>query len=327
MKTFNPFARIVVGYDDSPQASVALDQALKLAAQFGGEVVVVNVSADSVAMALPLQSASIAPGIDATPVLRSLDRYRSDLYRRVQARVVDEPVHVSIEFSANNVAAGILDAAVRWNASAIVLGTHARTGASHALVGSVAEDVVRNTALPTVVVRERTIATPFRRIVVGIDYVEHSPDPSAFSLELARDRAVDVMYCCVIDTKTIGMPAGDLVFDPTDLIASTRASAEGMLAAAVAAANAVDVFPQREVADSNDIAAGILDVARRFGAHAIVVATHHRGGIERLIVGSTAESLMRHSQVPVVVVPPNRAIRSSLASHRTADVPKPATAQ
>ena len=50
----------------------------------------------------------------------------------------------------------------------------------------------------------------------------------------------------------------------------------------------------------------ILEKALAFNAHYIVVGTHGRTGLTHTIMGSTAEYIIRHATVPVLVVPMNR---------------------
>lgn len=52
-----------------------------------------------------------------------------------------------------------------------------------------------------------------------------------------------------------------------------------------------------------DTADGIIDCSKDFGADLIVLGTHSRSGIDRLLMGSIAEHVVRHSEIPVLVVP------------------------
>jgi nucleotide-binding universal stress UspA family protein len=54
----------------------------------------------------------------------------------------------------------------------------------------------------------------------------------------------------------------------------------------------------------------ILAVANDWGADLIVLASHGRGGIARLLVGSVAEAVLRHANCPVLIVPSHRAKES-----------------
>lgn len=51
------------------------------------------------------------------------------------------------------------------------------------------------------------------------------------------------------------------------------------------------------------VAEEITAASTKWGAGVLVVATHGRSGISRLVMGSTAESVMRHSKIPVFMVP------------------------
>ncbi len=59
----------------------------------------------------------------------------------------------------------------------------------------------------------------------------------------------------------------------------------------------VEVLPNDSVAD------GILSAADRVGADMIVMGTHGRSGLSRLVLGSVAEAVLRRAVVPVLVVP------------------------
>lgn len=54
-----------------------------------------------------------------------------------------------------------------------------------------------------------------------------------------------------------------------------------------------------------DTAEGIVQCSQDFGADMIVVGTHSRTGLDRLLMGSVAEHVVRHATVPVLVVPLN----------------------
>ncbi len=52
-----------------------------------------------------------------------------------------------------------------------------------------------------------------------------------------------------------------------------------------------------------DTADGIISCAKEFSADIIVVGTHSRSGLDRMLMGSIAEHVVRHSEIPVLVVP------------------------
>jgi nucleotide-binding universal stress UspA family protein len=59
-----------------------------------------------------------------------------------------------------------------------------------------------------------------------------------------------------------------------------------------------------EVIAHGEVAAEIVRVARERGVDLIVIATHGRTGLGRMLFGSTAEAVVRHAPCPVLVVKP-----------------------
>ncbi len=298
----NPFACIVVGYDDSPAADTALRQAVALAEQYHGEVVAVHVSDLAAAAVMPLPTASPAR-FDGAPLLGSLEPYRRDLHAKLCASVAQCAVPVSLEFAQNAPAAGILDAARRWNATAVAVGTHGRTGLAHAFIGSVAEEILRSAPLPAIVTREGAFRAPLRRLVTGIEASEPTAGASAFALALGRAQGVRLLYCTVSDTASIMQQGAALAFDPTPFLSEIRISARNALDTALQAADGEGIYPDTEIADAVDAGIGLCEVARRHDADAIVVGSHKRGTVERFFLGSTAEAVIHAADRPVMVVP------------------------
>jgi len=50
----------------------------------------------------------------------------------------------------------------------------------------------------------------------------------------------------------------------------------------------------------------ILDTAQAVGADMIAMSTHGRSGLARLVMGSVADDVVRHSKIPVMLVRPHR---------------------
>ncbi len=55
--------------------------------------------------------------------------------------------------------------------------------------------------------------------------------------------------------------------------------------------------------DFGSTADGILSCGKEYGADLIVIGTHSRTGLDRFLMGSVAEDVIRHADVPVLVVP------------------------
>lgn len=129
---------ILVPIDGSPPSLAALDHAVSLATDYGARLDVLHV----VPATEPLSQAARAEletALDA-----AVDNARDVLGERVSLRTVTgEPVREIIEGASEGV-------------DLIVIGTHGRIGRLHAMLGSVAEGVVRNAPCPVLTVRDAT---------------------------------------------------------------------------------------------------------------------------------------------------------------------------
>lgn len=103
----------------------------------------------------------------------------------------------------------------------------------------------------------------------------------------------------------------DLPFEPTGggLMAvypdrqQVKSDWQGMLAK-LADEFGRDLCQDALVLDAADVPRAIVEFAQQQRADYIALATHGRSGLRRLLLGSVAEQVIRHSHVPVVVYPP-----------------------
>lgn len=67
-----------------------------------------------------------------------------------------------------------------------------------------------------------------------------------------------------------------------------------------------NVFPDYPVShyvEEGEPAEKILSFASAWSADMIIVGTHGRKGLARLLLGSVAENVSRHSSIPVIIIP------------------------
>ena len=106
------------------------------------------------------------------------------------------------------------------------------------------------------------------------------------------------------------------------LYAGLRKSGEAILAKATAAARAVQVSVEPMLVDSRGepVARAILRAARKAKADLIVIGTHGRRGLSRVLMGSDAEQVVREATVPVLIVRSSeRAKRRPTAAKKKAE--------
>lgn len=144
--------RILVPLDFSSCGPVTLAEALPFASAFGAGILLLHVA--EAPRGLPLAARIHPPGapgpVTVAEWLRA-DAERGLAKLRAQAEAAGVAADVAVE--TGRVAEAILAVAKRERVRMIVMGTHGREGIAHAMLGSVAEQVLRAADVPVVTIR------------------------------------------------------------------------------------------------------------------------------------------------------------------------------
>lgn len=148
------------------------------------------------------------------------------------------------------------------------------------------------------------------KILIGIDDSKFAEYAASYGFDMARTfnahvGLVHIVEPAVIaDTSSdsiIGMPLQTPDFNEMNVMDIQKDQAENVIERTVKKyAAGLQVTHFNEYGSTAD---GILNCSKEFKADLIVIGTHSRTGIDRLLMGSVAESVVRNSQVPVLVVP------------------------
>jgi nucleotide-binding universal stress UspA family protein len=144
------YKRILVAVDGSPTSNKGLREALRLAQREGARLFVLNVVNDYPALAVAAEAPVM---IDLLPMLREGGKR---ILARAQAAALKakvKPVLLTREIVGGPAADAIVREARKQRADLIVLGTHGRRGVRRLVLGSDAEQVVRTSRVPVLLVR------------------------------------------------------------------------------------------------------------------------------------------------------------------------------
>jgi len=140
----------------------------------------------------------------------------------------------------------------------------------------------------------------FNKIVIAVDDSPHAINAAKRGLELAQQlqSAVGFVFVVDIDIETIN---GELFINRQNSMVILMKEAEAnikKIAEKYTKDLNIEYFtmegtPQKE----------IISKAIKWNADIIIVGTHGRTGLEHLLLGSVAEYIVRHSPIPVMVVP------------------------
>lgn len=139
-----------------------------------------------------------------------------------------------------------------------------------------------------------------KRILVPIDGSEQARTALEYALEEFAEETVTILH--VIDPREFNAYGGvEGWIDVDDLREQRRAQAEKLLENARKRAEERGLTVETEVATGKG-ARVIIKYAEEHGTDHIVMGSHGRSGISRVLLGSVAEKVVRRSPVPVTIV-------------------------
>jgi nucleotide-binding universal stress UspA family protein len=191
----------------------------------------------------------------------------------------------------------ILRTAREVGADMIALGTHGRTGLGRLLAGSVAEAVLRRARCPVLALSSWVYpeSEPMGVVLHPTDFSERSEASLRVARTLARDLGARLILLHVMPVEVVVYGTIPVPLD----VPAVRDSLESL-------AKTVDgpdlKYPVVTRLAQGNFATEILRVAGEVGCGMIVLGTHGRSGLGRLLMGSVAEAVLRGSKCSVLTV-------------------------
>jgi len=224
-------------------------------------------------------------------------RQLRDLY------VPSMPVEVEYRVTQGTAAEEILAVANEIGSGLIVMGTHGRHGLKRLLMGSVAEAVMRRANCACLTVRSSSpgsaelhpMMRPFQRILHPTDFSQHSEVALQVARSLARDHGARLVLLHAVLPEFLPAPVSEVLLDLEighDGLEEVRSRATGS-----------DLkYPVESHLRRGKPATEILRVASTSQCDLIVMGSHGRSGVSRLVMGSVTEEVMREAGCPVLTV-------------------------
>lgn len=215
--------------------------------------------------------------------------------------------NVSQHVSFGDPAREILRVAEEQSVDLIAMATNERTLVGQWLHTSVAGVVARRSPVPVMIVRRQDVevgfgVAPIHRVIVPLDGSSLSENALPIAGRLARRIARPVQMIHVEpDTLSASIAFGAVLADVAarDAAIAAERSAMLLLEAATARLEEMGVVADWSI-DVGEPVERICEIARH--GDLIVLASHARSGLDRLIMGSVAEQLVRHAAAPVLIV-------------------------
>ena len=155
-----------------------------------------------------------------------------------------------------------------------------------------------------------SIAKPrlFSTILVPVDGSEQSSAALPLAFDMAKLCDAALVICSAYDVPAHQMDNALAGYPDVGHLAQLHAASEAVVASAAQRAYAAGLARVSTIVSDRSPVDAINAIAQECHADLIVMGTHGRGGVERLLLGSTTESVTRRSPVPVMVVRPAQVI-------------------
>jgi len=302
--------RILFPTDFSAGAANAFSQAVYLANRHDAELHILNVAEPGTGgeseNTLPVSPDTLKDWLGAsTDLAETLDTL-SIVQRQVES---DTPPERLVAYAEDQ------------DVDLVVMGTHGRRGMRRMLLGSVTEEVVRRAPCPVFTIQTDVVEAPdqaVRRILVPVDFSEAAEMAVHHATEIAQTYGAEVHLLHVVEEVVYPSAYGiEPALFPKDEVVMRVEKTLGEIAQEDIGYERVQVASTIGYAPMT-----ILDYVQENEIDLVVIATHGRSGLDRMLLGSVAERVIRQSPVPVFVVKPDRKLLLPDARAETAAVGK-----
>jgi len=301
---------ILVPVDGSAFAECALSLALALSEKTGAEI----------RLAMVNEPLDLTPGPWAEAFLSTHVEYLDSITRSIANRLAPG-THLSSALLEGEVAHALCIEAIDSGADLIVMSTHGRGGLTRMWLGSVADAVVRRSSTPVLLVRPSEGEEPFleiegpkiRRILIPLQVSTLSEAAIEPALELGALFGASFTLLRVIEFPIMvgaylpeTLQSNQAILEEAETEA--RAYLEGVRSRLDDGSRQIDT----DVVVNQQPARGILNYATANNVDLVSIATHGRGGIERTLLGSTADKVIRGANTPILIVRPVKRVAAAL---------------
>ena len=292
--------RIVYATDLSSVSEPAWYEARRLGLLFGAEILLLHVSPPP--FVLPTEG--YFPADLYEQLLQSTRRAAEEGFDRLLGSVAGSGLKVRMRVEEGPPAPRILEVVTEEAADLLVVGTHGRAGLQRALIGSVADRLVRQATCPVLTVRPIPGSKPrpeIRRICYATDFspTSRAAWPWVVAIASAAGAEVDLVHVTFepvtdphMSAETIGRMA-QLLDD------QGRMEVERFLEGSTLSRERIHVRVTRGIADEQ-----IVHSAQEHAADLIVMGTHGWSGVVRWMLGSVAQGVIQTAPCPVLTIAP-----------------------
>jgi nucleotide-binding universal stress UspA family protein len=290
----NDSETILVPVDDTDRSKAAAQRAISIARGTGARICLLH--------ALSFPASAIEAGIRDELV----DEFRESETHRFSEfcdALDGHGVEISKSFVERDPVEAIDELARECRTPLIVMGTHSRRGLDRLILGSIAEQTLQNArGGALLVVREDVEAAsqPIRSILFATDFSESAQQAEAMLVSWARLYGAEVeVFHSIRETAVLFAPYA--VVGSSDFEGEMYDAAKQRMRRVLERLKAQGIFAKSKIVYGRP-EEEILRRAETTNADLIAIGTRGYSGLNRFLLGSVAQRVLRHAPCSVLVV-------------------------
>jgi nucleotide-binding universal stress UspA family protein len=196
-----------------------------------------------------------------------------------------------------NASKKIIETAEKQKADLIVMGKRGASAIEKLFIGSVANQVLRNSFVPVLLTKKKTGKPAFKKILVPTDFSAQEEVERDFAWKLAKGFDADLTLLHVLELHDYEFSPRvlDDMFNSVLKRLKTRKKREKE-----------NIRVTEDVYRAINASIGVVDYAETHKFDMIVISTCVHSKLERFFLGSTTEKVISYSHIPIFAIPPTQ---------------------
>ena len=281
--------KILWATDFSDEAQEALVYADAFARTFDAELVALHVVPDfSPAL---YNTAQVIKG----ELVRRVDRLKKEAAERLQSIQTAKEISFTPLVVEGNAAKKIIEVAEAQKVDLIVMGKKGLSALEKLFIGSIANQVLRNSPAPLLLTKKKSDKPSFKKILVPTDFSDFEEIERDFAWKLAQGFDSELMFLHVLELH-------DYEFSPR-VLDEMLDSVLQKIKSRKKGGDRDGIKVSEDVTRALNAALGIVDYAETHQYDLIVISTCGPSKLERFFLGSTTEKVISYSPIAVFAIP------------------------
>lgn len=271
--------KIIVPVDFSEHSEYALHTAAKLAKKYNAEVLILHM----LEMSDIMLTASDGLQYEKAAYFFKLSEQKFEDFLKKDYLVGVKVTPIIKHFK---VFSEVNDVAQKNDADLIVMGSHGTSGFKEFFIGSNTERVVRNAAIPVLVVKNKLEDINFESVVFACDFTEEAIKPYKNAIKLFEKMNSKIYFVYV-----------NL---PNERFKTSIEIEKNVVNFFTKAEKDLDKMNDVHYVSDYTVEEGVINFALKVGADIIAIPTHGKTGLAHFLEGSIGEDVANHANLPVI---------------------------